>query len=232
MSTILTAAAASIKRPNDAVAYAAGDIVSSGEGTNGIVVTGATNATPIVITATAHGLATGDEVFIAAVGGNTAANGKFTITKVDANSFSLNGSSGNAAYTSGGTVAKQLVLAKVARLNAQGGALTINSLSLTKTGGTATNAAFKVHLFNAAPTLADDNAALAVATGEAGSYLGTVALTLADLGGCCAAVANNLGITVQAAASKQNIYAVIEATAAYTPAAVEVFEVKIGVQKH
>lgn len=67
-------------------------------------ITGATNATPIVITSANHGLATGMRVTIAGVGGNTAANGDFTITVVDSNSFSLTGSVGNGAYTSGGTV--------------------------------------------------------------------------------------------------------------------------------
>lgn len=65
-------------------------------------VTGATNASPIVLTSTAHGLATGQIVTVANVGGNTAANGTFVITKVNDNSFSLDGSTGNGAYTSGG----------------------------------------------------------------------------------------------------------------------------------
>ena len=35
--------------------------------------------------------------------GNTAANGTFTITKVTDNAFTLDGSTGNGAYVSGGT---------------------------------------------------------------------------------------------------------------------------------
>lgn len=66
-------------------------------------ITGATNATPIVITSTTHGLETGNRVTISGVLGNTAANGTWTITKVNANSFSLDTSVGNGAYTSGGT---------------------------------------------------------------------------------------------------------------------------------
>lgn len=66
-------------------------------------ITGATNASPIVITSTAHGLVTGDRVTITGVGGNTNANTTTTITKVDADSFSLDGVAGNASYTSGGT---------------------------------------------------------------------------------------------------------------------------------
>jgi hypothetical protein len=66
-------------------------------------ITGATNATPISITCTAHGYSTGDTVVIASVGGNTAASGTWEITSTGANTFTLDGSAGNAAYTSGGT---------------------------------------------------------------------------------------------------------------------------------
>jgi hypothetical protein len=66
-------------------------------------ITGATNASPIVITSTGHGLTTGTRVTISGVGGNTAANGDFNVTVVNSNSFSLDGSTGNGSYTSGGT---------------------------------------------------------------------------------------------------------------------------------
>lgn len=66
-------------------------------------ITGASNATPIVITTSdTTGLTTGDEVFIQGVVGNTAANGLHTITVIDGTSFSLDGVAGNGAYTSGG----------------------------------------------------------------------------------------------------------------------------------
>jgi hypothetical protein len=71
-----------------------------------LTVTGATNATPIVITTSAtHGLATDNIVTITGVLGNTAANGTFTITVVSGTTFSLNSSVGNGAYTSAGAVA-------------------------------------------------------------------------------------------------------------------------------
>lgn len=72
------------------------------KGTTGTI-TGATNATPIVITETGHGLETGAGVVIESVGGNTAANGTWWIRKIDANSYSLDNSTGNGTYTSGGT---------------------------------------------------------------------------------------------------------------------------------
>lgn len=69
-------------------------------------ITGATNASPIVITEVGHSKLTGDDVYISEVGGNTAANGFFTVTKLSADTYSLDGSTGNAAYTSGGISAK------------------------------------------------------------------------------------------------------------------------------
>ena len=67
-------------------------------------ITGATNPTtgPIVIKSVANGLSSGQVVSISGVLGNTAANGLFTITVVDANDFSLNGTVGNGVYTGGG----------------------------------------------------------------------------------------------------------------------------------
>ena len=70
-------------------------------------ITGATNASPIVITAASHGFSTGDVITIHDVGGNTAANGVWSITKVDDGSFSLDDSTGNADYTSGGYAFKE-----------------------------------------------------------------------------------------------------------------------------
>jgi hypothetical protein len=73
-------------------------------------ITGATNATPIVITSASHGFSTGDLVAIVQVGGNTAANGVFSITVLDANTFSLQSIAtgadvaGSGAYTSGGLI--------------------------------------------------------------------------------------------------------------------------------
>jgi len=65
-------------------------------------VTGATNAAPIVLTIVGHGYTSNDVVYVYDVGGNTAADGLWRITKVTDDTFSLQGSTGSAAYTSGG----------------------------------------------------------------------------------------------------------------------------------
>jgi hypothetical protein len=84
-------------------------------------ITGATNATPIVITSNNHGLNNGNRVRIAGVTGNTAANADWTVTVVNANNFSLNGSAGNGNYTGGGTWQKITGIQPREKPGSQGG---------------------------------------------------------------------------------------------------------------
>ena len=90
-------------------------------------VTGATNATPIVITCTSHGFADGDQVTIADVLGNTAANGTFTIANLTTDTFELVGSVGNGTYTSGGTAA-QLTGSRCSLLAVWGGRIVLSGM--------------------------------------------------------------------------------------------------------
>ncbi|KKM96103.1 hypothetical protein LCGC14_1181480 [marine sediment metagenome] len=60
----------------------------------------------IRVTATGHGLSTGDPVAIAGVGGTHEANGNWVVTVIDANTLDLDGSTFTNTYTSGGTVGK------------------------------------------------------------------------------------------------------------------------------
>jgi Tc toxin complex TcA C-terminal TcB-binding domain/Neuraminidase-like domain/Ubiquitin-activating enzyme E1 FCCH domain/Salmonella virulence plasmid 28.1kDa A protein len=70
-----------------------------------IPITGASNASPIIITTAApSGLQSGGVVSISGALGNTAANGTFTIQVVSPTSFSLTGSTGNGAWTNGGII--------------------------------------------------------------------------------------------------------------------------------
>src|SRR5262245_30006647 len=87
--------------------YGAAGLVASGTGSLSKLdtgsVEGASNASPVVVTSTNHGLQTGTPVIVSGVGGNTAANGSFRATRLTANTFSLDGSVGNGPYTSGGS---------------------------------------------------------------------------------------------------------------------------------
>ena len=77
-------------------------IGSAGSAVQMLLITGGTNATPIVATFAANsGLKTGDRVAIAGVTGLTAMNGIWTVEAVTATTFRLLGSIGNGTY--GGT---------------------------------------------------------------------------------------------------------------------------------
>lgn len=65
-------------------------------------ITAASNTAPILITSAGHGLLTGDQISVNGVNGNTAANGPFTVTFVDADTFSLDGSDGTTSLPYGG----------------------------------------------------------------------------------------------------------------------------------
>lgn len=99
-------------------------------------ITGATNGNPIVITtASAHGLASSNVVFISGVTGNTAANGLWPITVLSATTFALvgAGSIGNGAYVSGGTVNVCTTASFVADLVGPSGSASPNTITQTTT---------------------------------------------------------------------------------------------------
>lgn len=95
-----------VTNPSTRAAYSnTAPLTIAGVNIVGGTVIGATNASPIVVeTSGAHGRTTGDTVKVSGVTGNTAANGFFTITVVDATHFDLDSSTGNGAWVSGGTV--------------------------------------------------------------------------------------------------------------------------------
>lgn len=102
----------------------------------------------------------------------------------------------------------------------------LRRLIFRKSGTTTTNAVFRVHLFTAAPTVANgDNEALSISTGAA-SYVGSfsvgsvrgfgdgvVGIGMADVGADVAAVLGSAG----------KLYALVEVLAGYVPGNAEVF---------
>lgn len=65
-------------------------------------ITNATNASPIVITATAHGFVANDRISVSGVEGNDAANASWLAANVTDDTLELKGSVGSGAYTIGG----------------------------------------------------------------------------------------------------------------------------------
>lgn len=236
MATTYTPLTYTFTRPADTTAYAANDVV----GVN-LTVSGATNASPIVITTSAaHGLSTNDVVTIASVGGNTAANGTFKITKVSSTTFQLNGSTGNAAYTSGGTVAAWGRLADAGR---EGGPGVIRAWKLITSNNSTTNASFSLVFFKGGttgyqlpPAATLDNAAIGnnyytdrdnlihkTASASVGATTGSSSSGFAD--------AHNLYIPFDLNGTSKDLYFQVIAEAAYTPASAQTFAVVVDVQK-
>lgn len=114
------------------------NLISAWEATNGGTmpsqnfevkdITGATNASPIVVTIASHGYQTGDQATVAGVLGNTAANGNWSITVLTANTFSLDGSVGNASYTSGGTCVIRRIGSRCSLIAVWGGRIVLSGL--------------------------------------------------------------------------------------------------------
>jgi hypothetical protein len=104
-----------------------------GGGTGGV--TSATNATPIVVTATGHGLVNGDVVYTTGFQGNIAANGVFAVSGVAGAAFTLTGSVGNGVYTAGtGTFASRGNGTGTTQLTRVGGIYT-NTVQITAYNG-------------------------------------------------------------------------------------------------
>lgn len=102
---------------------------------NAQAITGATNASPIVLTipgGTANYI-NGQKIFVDGVHGNTNANGPQTITVVDATHISLNGTTGNGVWTVGGT-AKTIIGVTAATISGNTVTLTLARAPVVGTG--------------------------------------------------------------------------------------------------
>ena len=119
-----------------------------------------------------------------------------------------------------------------ARQNSGGGR--ILTVRLFKSGTTVTNATFSVLFFNTAPTTVADNAAFNLLYAQQDRYIGTVALstmTVQGSGGGFAATVANPPVWYSTASGSKALYAVIIATAAYTPASAETFQLSVTLEQ-
>jgi hypothetical protein len=73
-------------------------------GATALIISGATNASPIALQYSGGTITNGETVVVSGVLGNYAANGTFVATVVDGSHVTLNGSVGNGTYTGGGQI--------------------------------------------------------------------------------------------------------------------------------
>jgi hypothetical protein len=137
-------------------------------------------------------------------------------------------------YNSGDLVANSTTAASVTALSwlvgrSDANVAFIRRVKISKSGTTATNGSFLVHFYATspvatAPTNGDNGAWVTI---EAG-YLGSIAVTVlghtASSSGWGAA-AVNAEIKVPISGAETTVYGLVTATAAYTPAAQEVFTI-------
>lgn len=150
-------------RPANTNAYIVANKVAIG---TSLSVTGATNASPIVITTTTtHGLTDRQPVTISGVTGNTAANGTFYVKVLTANTFALytdnmltSAVTANANYISGGVVAAAGILKDVVKVAGNMGYIV--KLRLLTNSNVWANAIVKMHIFSEPPaTIVADSVA-------------------------------------------------------------------------
>jgi len=139
------------------------------------------------------------------------------------------------AYASGDLVANNVAAGSVAAMqiaiqgNSMPGSTRITRVRLTKSGTSPTNANFRVHLYGSSPTPTNGDNGVWL-TDQALSYLGAidVASMKAFSDGCADVGAAPAGseFMLRLPAGKV-IYALLEARAAYTPAANEAFTLAV-----
>ena len=140
------------------------------------------------------------------------------------------------AYAAGDAVgtatSSVLTLSNAARQNSGGGR--VLAVRLFKSGTTVTNATFTIHFFNTAPTDVADNAALDILYAQQSRYIGNLALSTMVVGGSGGGYAYlnaNPPLWYSTASGSKALYAVIVATAAYTPASAETFTLSVTVEQ-
>jgi hypothetical protein len=229
--------AVTFTRPNDATQYAAGDAVAPVTA----AVSAASNTAPIIITTSAaHGLATGDRVFIAAVGGNTNANGIRRVIVLTSTTFSIHNEktgaaiAGNAAYTSGGTVQPILRMADVVPF--PGGSGSIIALHLQVKNATVTTGTFRVRFYSRPINQIADNApfTLLVANREfSEGYIDTTILTTEGTGSDSSEVKVQLAqpLPFTCESDRSDLFVQITAIGTFTPSANETWRLEVTIRR-
>lgn len=141
------------------------------------------------------------------------------------------------AYAAGDLVANNTAAGSVVPLTFNAGRVfhtgaKVVRASITKTTASVTNASFRLHLFSSSPAVSNGDNAAIVPTLKA-LYLGALDFTF-NLGFADGTVANGIPLTGTEinifSTGNYALYGLLEARAAYTPGAQEVFSASLEIQ--
>ena len=130
------------------------------------------------------------------------------------------------SVTAGSVVPMQIPLGNLAAVGH--GITRITRARLFKSGTSPVNASFRIHLYQAAPTSANGDGG-AWSTDNAANWLGNidVASMLAFTDGCMGTGSATAGSEMFLRLASGNVFALLEARAAYTPVANETFTLTV-----
>jgi hypothetical protein len=114
----------------------------------------------------------------------------------------------------------------------EGGGGVIHAAALIDSVDAATGPEFDLLLFDTTATMANDNAACAVTDAEMLTFIGCISFLAADQKSVGAnAVTQNraVGLPFKCVANSTNLYGMLVARNAYTPASAEVFKVRLSI---
>jgi hypothetical protein len=237
---IKTSVAVAFTRPAPTTAYTALDCVGQL-----LTVSDATNASPIVVTTGTQALADGDPVTISGVTGNTNANGNYyaKVTGYGTTTFGVytdkaltTPRAGNSNYVNGGSVAVPLRFVNMGRLVA-GTGYTVKAQIWTDQK--ACTARLKLHLFNTPPTGILDNIAYGALWASRTNRVGQIVFpalaaedpTASDTASALASLdasGSFLPLAFVCGAADRDLYGIMETLDAFTPAAGQLFYVKLA----
>lgn len=116
-----------------------------------------------------------------------------------------------------------------------GGSGYVTKVRMVKSTSTTTNASFRVYFYTVAPTPIADNAAFTLLWANRANRIGHCDLTLSTEGTGSDSASNTdatIRLPFSCPAGVADLYAVVVAKAAYTPASAEQFYLEIGVERN
>ena len=174
---------------------------------------------------------TGQSAGILTVGGNLAVvSAEVTRATGDTTQYAINDVVNNSTDAGSATV---FTFVNAGRVN--GGTGYITNVRLVKSTVTTTNAVFRVWLYGTAPTPLADNTPFTLLYANKAIRLGYVDFSFTTEGSgsdSASAAAYNVNLKFACAANSRDLYGVIEAKAAYTPASQEKFWVELTVDQN